>query len=126
MALWALAGLLASGAATHAAGRSARPFHFRMTPFMIAWRADAAAEAFVADHIRPGMPLQAAVQAATAADASCRLPAPGSGAPTICTYDYFVSPPDGDLGEAEWRITIVPRPDGTVASAALTHERRGL
>jgi hypothetical protein len=128
MLLWALAGLAAAGGAARAWNGPPPPFHFRQTPYMIRWQARVAAQAFVADHIRPGMPLWAAVTAAMAADARCRLPQASPSAPIVCTYGYFVNPPDGDLGEAEWRLVIVPRPDGsgTVGSASLTHEHYGL
>jgi hypothetical protein len=126
--IWGLAGLAAPISAAFAWDEPPRPFHFREAPFMIAWQADAAAEAFVANHIRPGMPLWAAVKAAMSADARCQLPQASPSAPIVCAYNYMVRPPDGDLGEVWWRLVIVPRPDrsGTVGSASVTREHYGL
>ena len=125
--LGAIAALALSGAGAHA-WEAPQPFHFRNTPYMIAWQARVAAADFVASHVRPGAPMWAAMKAAIAADARCRVQKDNPNAPIVCTYGYFVNPPDGDLGEAEWRLVITPRQDGsgTVGSALLTHEHYGL
>lgn len=112
---------LASGASAD----EAQPFKFRQLPFMIGWKADEAAQAFLAEHFKPGAPLDAAMRAAAAAGAPCKRPR-DAGDPIVCTYTYMNQRPTGDLDEDGWRIEITPTPDGKVQSAEVGRIRAGL
>ena len=116
-----LAGALVASCATAAPER----FEFRLTPYMIEAKADDDAQAFVATHIKPGMPMEAAMREAASAGARCRRPE-DPGDPVVCSYIYQSQTPTGDLGEVEWRIEINPAAHDTVDSAEVTRVRHGL
>jgi hypothetical protein len=83
----------------------------------------AAARAFVADALPPGLPMSRAIRRARSADAACRTENDGA---FLCRYYTVVRPEAGDLGEDYWFLRLTPGPDGRLATADVWRRRIGM
>ena len=98
---------------------AARPFTFRDAEFMPVDDGIAAAQAFVAARLIPGLPASEARQRLRNADMRCSSTRPNG---TIaCDFAEVVHVEGGTLGETHWTVALVLDSADRVAAASLDH-----
>ncbi|HEY2052033.1 MAG TPA: hypothetical protein VGH03_22050 [Caulobacteraceae bacterium] len=108
--------------ATHG---NAKSFSFRHVEFMSADQREAAAQAFVANDLSPGTPLDSALKTLKRANAYCQTPSVAS-EPISCTHVSFERTPDNaGIIDVVWTVRVTPAADGTVSNATVTRSRSG-
>lgn len=95
-------------------------FSFWDAEFMPPDRAMAEAQAYVAQALPSGLPIDVALRRLRKASMSCRAPG-APGAPIICDCSEVVHLQGGILGEDHWTVVLTADASGRLASASLDH-----
>jgi hypothetical protein len=120
----AVAAMIAIGlmAASGVANANAAGFTFRAAEYAPAQVRDAAVQAFMASHVKPGVAVDAALASLRAAGAACSAVQGGA---LRCSSTSVEQLPDEDLSDISWVVTITPAADNTVAQASVKRIKSG-